>query len=373
MSWFNFLDFRSARSLSQSAANLKQDLSYVHPTWHHNLSNKSTFRWLWVIKRRIWIKSLSIADKSLRSKKKEIPQRIVGRQYEAWYSHINDWMFLLYSFKQKTLKACFPRSVPVPTANQQLSRVQESLPPRRSSKFDWRGRTWQQPMNTLHDFRIWLVRRRDSCLILQKVQSSEWKTELSAFQVTASFWAFPRVQVKVFHQLATPFYSEWAVRRTWSKIRKGSAHAEFGRPRLSEEAKSNPIKSVASMDCLEWIKQWGQLAGEVDASPKDYDLVLDPFDKTEVYEDYRHRFQFTHLASSNTHPCSYRQFKRIMKHWMNTERVRVRAKKNITTKCDSECWNPLFLFFYFFFNFVGILWFTQLLEQNLLCNYLNVM
>ena len=133
------------------------------------------------------------------------------------------------------------------------------------------------------------------------------------------------------------YYYNWVVRRTWSKIRKGSGHAEFGRPRLSEDVKSNPVKSVASMDCLEWIKQWGHLAGEVDASPKDYDLVLDPFDKTEVYEDYRHRFQFTHLGSSNTHPCSYRQFKRILKHWMETSRVRVRAKKNITTKCDSEC------------------------------------
>ena len=116
----------------------------------------------------------------------------------------------------------------------------------------------------------------------------------------------------------------------------GQTHVEHGRPRVTSHEKANPVKSIASMDCLEWLKQWGELVGEVDASPKDYDLVLDPFDKTEVYKEYRTRFNFTQLASFETSPCSYRQFKRVMKHWMDTARVRVRVKNNITTKCDSE-------------------------------------
>ena len=125
------------------------------------------------------------------------------------------------------------------------------------------------------------------------------------------------------------------VRRTWQKIRHDQEHIEHGRPRMSQNEKS-PIKSVASMNCYEWLKQWGQLAGEIDASPKDYDLVLDPFDKTEVYQEYRNHFRLTHLASSDIQSCSYRQFRRVLSHWMSKDRVRVRVKKNITTKCDGE-------------------------------------
>ena len=126
------------------------------------------------------------------------------------------------------------------------------------------------------------------------------------------------------------------MRRTWQQIRNGKGHIEHGRPRMTQDEKNSPVKSLASMNCYEWLKQWGEYAGEVDSSPKDYDLVLDPFDKAEVYEEYRSSFRLTHLACSDVHPCSYRHFKRILNHWMSTDRVRVRAKKNITTKCDGE-------------------------------------
>ena len=91
------------------------------------------------------------------------------------------------------------------------------------------------------------------------------------------------------------------------------------------------------MDCYEWIKQWGHDAGEMDPTAKDYDVVLDPFDKRAVYDEYNQHFKWTHLASSQLHACSYRQFVRLLLHWMKSDRVRIRSKKNITTKCDSKC------------------------------------
>eukprot|EP00300_Choanocystis_sp_HF-7_P005828 c14299_g1_i2.p1 GENE.c14299_g1_i2~~c14299_g1_i2.p1 ORF type:complete len:828 (+),score=117.56 c14299_g1_i2:197-2680(+) len=123
------------------------------------------------------------------------------------------------------------------------------------------------------------------------------------------------------------------VRRVWRLVKGGTRVIEHGRPKVFDEEKQDPLKSDVSFDCYSWIQQWGRETGEQDASPKDYDIVLDPFDISEVYSEYAKQFQWT-VFGADAHPVSSTQFRRIFAKWMNDERVRVRQKKNITTKCD---------------------------------------
>eukprot|EP00300_Choanocystis_sp_HF-7_P007523 c15337_g1_i1.p1 GENE.c15337_g1_i1~~c15337_g1_i1.p1 ORF type:complete len:855 (+),score=130.87 c15337_g1_i1:156-2720(+) len=128
-----------------------------------------------------------------------------------------------------------------------------------------------------------------------------------------------------------------AVRRVWRLVRGGAKVIEQGRPRICDEEKGDPLKSDLSLDCYAWIQQWGREYGEQDASPKDYDIVLDPFDIGEVYTEYARQFQWAGCSSfgGGVHPISSTQFRRLFARWMDQERVRVRQKKNITTKCDA--------------------------------------
>lgn len=125
-----------------------------------------------------------------------------------------------------------------------------------------------------------------------------------------------------------------AVRRVWRAVLGGTRVLEHGRPTISEQ-RLDPMKSDASISCFEWIRQWGREAGEQDSNSKDYDTVLDPIDVGEIYKEYLTQFRWIGCGDG-LQAVSSKQFQRLFRRWMDKDRVRVRQKKNITTKCDGE-------------------------------------
>ena len=128
-----------------------------------------------------------------------------------------------------------------------------------------------------------------------------------------------------------------SVRRVWSRVLAGIKRIEVGRPTEPDEEKKSSLKSDKSLECYQWIRWWGEENGEKDPKADEYDVVLDPFDVHKVYEEYHKQMTLQQTIDFGVAPAvSDRQFRRLFHEWMEKNRVRVRMKKNITTKCDGS-------------------------------------
>jgi len=117
--------------------------------------------------------------------------------------------------------------------------------------------------------------------------------------------------------LGLPKSSVW---RKWAKI---SGNQSVRRAGLT----------VTQDHTLAWLINWSNLIVDEDPVGSDYLKVIDLVTVPEMYSEYVVDFKAFHI-STQAKPISERGFRRVWYYWLNKYRVRVRKKKNVTTKCD---------------------------------------
>ncbi len=107
--------------------------------------------------------------------------------------------------------------------------------------------------------------------------------------------------------------------------------ASIGRPQ-GHDKDSDPIGSLKTEECLEWIRKWAEMICDESPTGDDWAISIDPVDVKEVHEEYDGWFRASHFFAHEK-PTSFTSFNRVWKHWLKVDRVKIRNKSNTTTKC----------------------------------------
>lgn len=81
-----------------------------------------------------------------------------------------------------------------------------------------------------------------------------------------------------------------------------------------------------------WLTKWGRHNAEDCPVGKDYLLVINTVLLSELYTEFKAEWPNLNLGRL---PClSISLFRDRFFHWMDTNKVRMREKKNVSGKCD---------------------------------------
>ncbi len=84
-----------------------------------------------------------------------------------------------------------------------------------------------------------------------------------------------------------------------------------------------------------WLNEWLELEGDKDPVGDECVYVLDLIDCKDVYEEFVADYN-ANTIFIGTRIASERTFKRVWDWWIVKNRIRIRDKKNTTTKCSGE-------------------------------------
>jgi len=127
--------------------------------------------------------------------------------------------------------------------------------------------------------------------------------------------------------------------RIVGKIKSQQETRPVGRPqRYPTEDRTdgrNEIDSPLKEHTLQWIINWAEFVGEDSPVGDKHLKTIDLVTPAEVYEEYSNEFDHVYLSTHANH-VSITTFRRVWNYWIKAYRIRVRDKKNITTKCDGK-------------------------------------
>ena len=95
------------------------------------------------------------------------------------------------------------------------------------------------------------------------------------------------------------------------------------------------MNSVQKEHTLQWIIGWADLYAQDDPVGIKFLKVIDLVTPAELYDEYVIDFKTFHFAVS-AKPVSDTTFKRVWDFWIKEYKIRVREKKNVTTKCPGK-------------------------------------
>jgi len=121
-----------------------------------------------------------------------------------------------------------------------------------------------------------------------------------------------------------------SMRRSWSRLTKGHHPPALGRPKNKS---GDSLSSARSMDAYAWMKTWIEVFGDEDPVGVKYKYVINYVLASEIYEEYSREFYVNRITLESV-PISLRSFTRVWTSFQKEEKVRVRRKANVTTKCQ---------------------------------------
>lgn len=125
--------------------------------------------------------------------------------------------------------------------------------------------------------------------------------------------------------------------RTLKLLRGNPAQsvAKIGRPCVST---GDPVNSPMAEWCYSWLQyDWAEINAEDCPTGRQYKKVVGIFSRKAVHEDYKKAFSFTTEFAAGKSPLSLKAFRSILKHFMETNHIAERHKKNVSGKCDGWC------------------------------------
>ena len=110
-----------------------------------------------------------------------------------------------------------------------------------------------------------------------------------------------------------------------------------GRPKKTrEDLQDDKLLGPSSPDqqyIQAWLNEWIEIEGDHDPVGDECQYVLDLVDCKDVYEEFIADYGANTIFSGCRQP-SERTFRRVWEWWVVENRVRIRDKKNTTTKCQ---------------------------------------
>ena len=112
-----------------------------------------------------------------------------------------------------------------------------------------------------------------------------------------------------------------------------------GRPKKTREDLEDDIILGPSSPCHEyieaWLNEWLEVEADKDPVGNDCLYTLDLVECKDVYEEFVADYK-ANTVFEGSRITSERSFKRVWDAWIPKNRIRIRDKKNTTTKCTSE-------------------------------------
>lgn len=93
--------------------------------------------------------------------------------------------------------------------------------------------------------------------------------------------------------------------------------------------------SAMQLHAQAWLKIWLDHEGDVDPTGEEQTYTIDMVDVRDIYNEYVSEWRLN-AVSNRANAISERDFNRVWKFVMNDARVRIREKKNMTTKCSGN-------------------------------------
>lgn len=93
--------------------------------------------------------------------------------------------------------------------------------------------------------------------------------------------------------------------------------------------------SAMQLHAQAWLKIWLDHEGDVDPTGEEQTFTIDMVDVRDIYNEYVSEWRLN-AVSNGANAISERDFNRVWKFVMNDARVRIREKKNMTTKCSGN-------------------------------------
>ena len=100
--------------------------------------------------------------------------------------------------------------------------------------------------------------------------------------------------------------------------------------------------SAKQLHVQAWLKAWLDEEGDVDPTGNEQNYTIDMVEVVDVHKEYLSEWRVNALTSGDN-GISLRDFTRVWDHVMKSMRVRIREKKNMTTKCDGKSFLDEFL------------------------------
>lgn len=137
-------------------------------------------------------------------------------------------------------------------------------------------------------------------------------------------------------------YHTSAIYRVMGQIKEGSRDpmAPMGRPKCPSESLF-PSKLHATSEkqeiVMSWIENsWSTYNAENCPVGTDYHLVIDLHRSIDIYRDLEYDWPKMNLGARGVPCVSHSTFCLVFKKWMLKHRVRMREKKNVSSKCDGN-------------------------------------
>lgn len=88
-----------------------------------------------------------------------------------------------------------------------------------------------------------------------------------------------------------------------------------------------------------WLRSWVEEEADVDPVGNEQNYTIDMVEVRDVHNEYTSEWRLNCVSTGNT-IMSERDFTRVWNFVMKDMRVRIREKKNMTTKCQGEQFIP---------------------------------
>ena len=127
---------------------------------------------------------------------------------------------------------------------------------------------------------------------------------------------------------------ESSIWRLWGRMTKNLTTPRSGRPMLTDAHRNTDedLTAPQAPHAYAWLKRWGDEVGDHD--PAGNELVIDPLEIKEVWIEYEQFCTLTMCRNVRTHYVPYGTFAGTFQTWMKDFNVRMRDKKNFSSKCD---------------------------------------
>lgn len=132
-----------------------------------------------------------------------------------------------------------------------------------------------------------------------------------------------------------------SIARLYQELKGDIEPAGIGRRKKSdadrlEDEVIGPM-SAMQQHAFAWLKIWLETEGDVDPTGEEQSYTIDIVALKELHQEYVNEWTLNALTTSTSN-ISLRSFERVWKFFVTEMRIRIREKKNVTTKCSG---NPM--------------------------------